>query len=183
MQALFPPSTEELTRAQDRLATAKDADDQEQAALRVAKANATVAKKELAAALRGWRAILRQANGEPDDQDAADDEADEAEDDEDADDEPEDAPAAGGRPPPAQAVASRTPPVHAGRRHRRATDRLLRMPRAHPGWHAVLPRRDHGDAALCALLRTLAGRDEPAGRGAVGRGGVAVAHITEEMPS
>jgi hypothetical protein len=92
MQALFPPSTEELTRAQDRLATAKDADDQEQAALRVAKANATAAKKELAAALRGWRAILRQANGEPDDQEAAD-EMDEAEDDED-DDEPEDAPAA-----------------------------------------------------------------------------------------
>lgn len=91
MQALFPLSTDELTRAQDRLATAKDADDQEQAALRVAKANATAAKKELAAALRGWRAILRQANGEPDDQEAAD-ELDEAEDDEDADDEPEDEP-------------------------------------------------------------------------------------------
>jgi hypothetical protein len=122
MQALFPPSTEELTRAQDRLATAKDADDQEQAALRVAKANATVAKKELAAALRGWRAILRQANGEPDDQDAADDEADEPEDAEDADDEPEDAPAAGGprrrrKPSPpeprqfTQAVATAEPPI------------------------------------------------------------------------
>jgi hypothetical protein len=122
MQTLFPPRTEELTRAQDRLATAKDADDQEQAALRVAKANATAAKKELAAALRGWRAILRQANGELDDQEDADDEPEEAEDDEDADDEPDDAPpprAARRRRKPAppaprqftQAVATAEPPI------------------------------------------------------------------------
>jgi hypothetical protein len=63
MQPLLPASPDDLVAAQLRLARAKDADDTAQADMRTARADATAAKKELKAALRGWRDLLRQIDG------------------------------------------------------------------------------------------------------------------------
>ena len=60
MQPLIPPTPEDLVAAQLRLAAAKDADDEAQAAMRDAHADATAGKKELKSALRDWRSLVRQ---------------------------------------------------------------------------------------------------------------------------
>jgi hypothetical protein len=85
---LLPATPEDLVAAQVRLARAKDADDEAQADMRAARADATAAKKELKEALRGWRSILRQTNAKPAGASAEDDGPDDDEDDEDDEDAP-----------------------------------------------------------------------------------------------
>lgn len=65
IQPLIPAPPDDLVASQLRLAAAKDDDDQAQRDLRDARADATAAKKELRAALVGWRAVLRQMDAMP----------------------------------------------------------------------------------------------------------------------